>query len=424
MKKTIFFVAFILFACTVLQAQNEYRIKQELPKDIDSISVEAGWQVKLSQGEQSSLTVVTICQAFFDDDVEPQICTVEGKQLNLLENSSMPKSTVVEIVVSKPLKYISVEDNAHLETGRLVFAGAVQSVDVHDGATVRGTTWQGEKNMHVGVFPDGSLELDSLIAGRSITVSQFDGSRMVCPVVESPDTKIRRGPRVEDFKFSSDTSRHITVKQSRILTRQRHALVLNGGITAPIPLYMNNKSGSAYNRGENYRIDLRMKIDPGLSLAKNLNFNLSWLMEVEWSRLLNSVKTEGNSLVLDNSYGALNPQQHLLGQRFGFDFNFDYHFGKSNSKTGMRPYRLSFGVAAMMNGSGRLVTRTMGSDNRWHREREKVDVFNPWMLRAHLGIGGGPLTRATVSLTYDLLPTFRSGVGADKTHTFGVSISF
>ena len=155
-----------------------------------------------------------------------------------------------------------------------------------------------------------------------------------------------------------------------------------------------------------------------------MSFVPYFIYEWDWRRLLNTVKKEGDALVLDNSYGALNPQQHLLAQNIGIDYTFRYSFGKVNQKTGMKPYSLNFGLAATYNISGRLATRTMGDDNRWHRTNEKVDVFNPWQLRAHIGIGGGPLTRATLSLTYDLLPTFRSSIGADKVHTFGVSINF
>ena len=66
----------------------------------------------------------------------------------------------------------------------------------------------------------------------------------------------------------------------------------------------------------------------------------------------------------------------------------------------------------------------MGGDNRWDRTREKIDVMNPWQLRAFVNIGGGPLTRASLGLSYDLLPTFRSGTDADKIRTFGITLSF
>ena len=186
---------------------------------------------------------------------------------------------------------------------------------------------------------------------------------------------------------------------------------------------MNNTQGSPYNRGENYRIHLQLAISPDIKIRDNLQLRIALQSEYDWSRLLNTVTTDGNSLTLDNSYGALNPQQFLLGTSLGLDFSLKYSFGKSNPQTGLTPFGLKFGVTAMLV-KGHLSTRTMGSDNRWHRTSEKVDVFNPWQLRAHFGIGGGPLTRATLSLTYDLLPTFRNGIGADNVHTFGVSISF
>lgn len=432
------FAILIFFSfATELKAQSEFRIKQAIPSDIDSLYITAGWQVHIKQDKEASVTIVTPCEAFFDEDSEPELCKIEGHVLTMLENSSMPKNTVIEIVLSHPVRFLNIAKHATVTTEDLTFSEKpasvklkIDDVEIHnnyveidENAIVSGTVWRTPTSIMVDINPDASLKLDSLTAGKRIYINQSEDASLECDNMISQNTELKRAKHIKGTVYQSDTAKHLTVKTRWYLTREAHGIFINGGITAPIPLYMNNKQGSPYNRGENYRINLQMQFIT-VKLTNRLSYTSYLRYEWDWRRLLNTVKKEGDALVLDNSFGALNPQQHLLAQNLGLDYNFTYTIGKKNVKTGMPAFRLNFGMAVMYNISGRLATRTMGEDNRWHRTNEKVDVFNPWQLRAHVGIGGGPLTKATLSLTYDLLPTFRSGIGEDKIHSFGVSINF
>lgn len=419
----IFTILVIFSFATELNAQNEFRIKQAIPSDIDSLYITAGWQVHIKQDKEASVTIVTPCEAFFDEDSEPEVCKIESHTLTMLENNTMPKSTVVEIILTKMPHFIEIGKDATVTTGDLTFPDRQSDLDILEGATVSGSRWHSARSIFIGISPDASLRLDSIAAEKHISIRQMEDANFECTSMFSPKTNLYRHKKAKGPVYESDTAKHLTVKNRWYLSRERHGIFVNGGVDAPIPLYMNNRQGSPYNRGENYRINLQMHMI-NVDITKRLTFTPYLRYEWDWRRLLNTVKKEGDALVLDNSFGALNPQQHLLAQNLGLDYNFTYTIGKKNVKTGMPAFRLNFGMAVMYNISGRLATRTMGEDNRWHRTNEKVDVFNPWQLRAHVGIGGGPLTKATLSLTYDLLPTFRSGIGEDKIHSFGVSINF
>ncbi len=440
MKKTILFTAMILTTLAAsLQAQNEYRIKQQLPDNIDSIDICAGWVVKLNQAEEASLTIVTPCQVFYDDANEPAVCNVEGRTLSLLENKYMPKSTVIEINIVKPIRKLCFDYGANVETGDLQF-GKYCLVDVGTGksgenygrfrlfpkTSVKSGTWRSEGKISLYVDHEAELKLDSIVADKSLYVKVYSGATFECPVVLSPETEIKKDVKSFGTDYKSDSTINMTVKsQNRNWTRYFDALTLSGGISAPVPLYMNNKSGSAYNRGENYRFIYIIGVTSGLPLTQRLTFTPRLIEELDWSRLLNSVKTDGNSLTLDNSVGAERPHQLLYSASMGLDFHFNYDIGRKNAETGRYPLALNFGLALLCNGNSRLVTRTMGTDNRWHRTREEANVFNPFQIRASVGIGGSSLFGpASLNLFYDLLPTFKSGIGADKYHTFGVSISF
>lgn len=419
----VFAILTIFSFATELHAQDEFRITQNIQSDIDSLYIAAGWQVHINQAKEASVTIVTPCSAFYDEVNEPEVCKIAGHTLTMLENNSMPKSTIVEIVLTKMPHFIEIGKDATVTTGVLTFPDRQSDVDILEGATVSGLQWHSTRSIFIGISPDASLKLDSIVADRHISIRQMEDASFECTFMVSPETDIYRHKKAKGPVYVSDTAKHLTVKNRWYLSRERHGIFVNGGIDAPIPLYMNNSQGSPYNRGENYRINLQMHMI-NVDITKRLTFTPYLRYEWDWRRLLNTVKKEGDALVLDDSYGAMNPQQHLLAQNLGLDYSFSYSFGYKNETTGMPAFRLNFGLAVMYNISGRLATRTMGVNNRWQRTNEKVDVFNPWQLRAHFGIGGGPFTRATLSLTYDLLPTFRSGIGADNVHTFGVGINF
>ena len=418
------FALILFFALSSrLHAQEEYRISQPISANIDSLFIKAGWNVLIKQGDKASIAIVTVCHAFFDNDNEPEVCKIEGNTLTMLENNSMPQSTVVEITLNRPLKALDIAPNAIVTTQEISFNEKVHIVTIGEHASVNGSVWRSPKSLSIHIYHDASLKMDSIVAGNYLNIYQHEGAILDCPAMVSLETTLSRAKIVNGPIYISDAAKHLTVKTKGYLAQSKHALVINGGITAPIPLYMNNRQGSPYNRGENYRLNINASVI-NVNITKHLSFTPYLRYEVDWSRLLNTVKKDGDALVLDNSYGAINPHQLLYAENLGIDYSFTFSFGKKNPQTGMNPYHIKFGIEAMYNISSRLVTRTMGDDNRWHRTRDKVDVFNPWQLRAHLGIGGGPLTRATLSLTYDLLPTFRSDIGADKLHTFGVNISF
>lgn len=422
MKRTTLLLILAVLGMAQAAGQNEYRITQALPADIDSIYVPAGWTVRLSQAPQASLTIVTPCEAFFADGNEPQVCTVERRKLTLTPTRDLPRSTVVEIALAAPIKQLYVADSATLTTGKLNFA-MLGVADIRGGAVVSGTTWHGYDRLLVYVRPDARLTLDTLSAFSKVMLECPYDATVVCPTVLSNESLIRKDKHSYGTFYVSDSTRHLTVKQrNRRWMEKAPALNLSFLFSAPTPLYMNNKSGSAYNRGENYRIAMRFSTNP-IALTNRLSWRPGVMVAVDWTRLLNQVTTDGTRLELATTPSAEAPVQHLKGTRWGLDVETIYGIGHRKTTTDWHPVNLIVGLSATVNSSS-LVTRTMGSDNRWHKQHEAANVYNPFQLQAHVGISEYRLTRFRIDLTYDLLPTFRSGIGADKIHTFGLSFGF
>ena len=90
----------------------------------------------MKQGTHSSLTIVTTCQAFFDDGTEPEVCTIKEQSLELLENTTMPKSTVIEIVLSVPIESLYVGPGSSLTTDNLRFSDDWNNIEISDSSIV------------------------------------------------------------------------------------------------------------------------------------------------------------------------------------------------------------------------------------------------------------------------------------------------
>ena len=424
MKKIAIFTAFLLTSITMLCAQDEYRVSQPLSDSVDWVVIEDGWQVRIRHGEKSSLTIVTPCGTFFEEDNEPQISTVVGDKLTLHSNKSMPRSTVVEITLKHKLHYLKVEKGATVQTDNLMFYGSFADVDISEDATVTGKSWRGAKNLDVTVDQNATLRLDTLQAENKLTLLREPKARVDCPTLISADTKVKSDVKSCGSLYQTDPARNLTVKNvKRSFAKSIEGITFSIGLSSPVPLYMNNKSASPYNRGESYRICFQWGLNKAIPVGP-LSFDPRITYELGWSRLLNSVSYNGNALVLSTPTSGEIPQQHLYTESVGLRLGMGYSFGQKNKDNGEKLFKLGFGLDALYNFGGRLVTRTMGSDNRWDRTREKIDVMNPWQLRAFVSLGSPAALGSSIGLTYDLLPTFRTGTDADKIHTLGVTLSF
>ena len=424
MKKIAIFTAFLLTSITRLSAQDEYRVSQPLSDSIDWVVIEDGWQVRIRHGEKSSLTIVTPCGTFFEEDNEPQISTVVGDKLTLHSNKSMPRSTVVEITLKHKLHNLKVEKGATVQADNLMFYGSFADVDISEDATVTGKSWRGAKNLDVTVDQNATLRLDTLQAENKLTLLREPKARVDCPTLISADTKVKSDVKSYGSLYQTDPARNLTVKNvKRSFAKSIEGITFSVGLSSPVPLYMNNKSASPYNRGESYRICFQWGLNKAIPVGP-LSFDPRITYELGWSRLLNSVSYNGNALVLSTPTSGEIPQQHLYTESVGLRLGMGYSFGQKNKDNGEKLFKLGFGLDALYNFNGRLVTRTMGSDNRWDRTREKIDVMNPWQLRAFVSLGSPAALGGSIGLTYDLLPTFRTGTDADKIHTLGVTLSF
>ena len=104
MKRITLFIA-ILFAFNMGFAQEEVAIEQRIEQSINTLQIYRGWDVHLLHNEADSGYRVAIVT---NEDYAPfafnvQLCNVKGDTLTILENTQLPRGTVVE--VEGPMKF-------------------------------------------------------------------------------------------------------------------------------------------------------------------------------------------------------------------------------------------------------------------------------------------------------------------------------
>ncbi len=422
MKKTGFL--FLAIVCSLsLRAQEEYRISQPLPDSVNyRIAVPAGCDVRIVTADHAGVSIINSPQSFFVGGSELQVLTVDKEELSI--ETYMPAiPMVVEIAVKEPLRGLTVKKGGRVTTGDLEFVPG-GSVTLEEGSWVQGATWSGLSNLDVQVFYDARLQLDTLKVRGRLDLYRAPGATVNCAAVEGTEGELTLDRRSFGTDFGALAPENFTVKQvSHSWRRHFNQAELSFGFSAPLTVCRNNRYGSAYNIDQSISLNMLVSTND-IRLSDRWSMRTGFLLEERWSRLLNHVATDGSQLTVVTPTSGLLPRQTLNQTLLGLNLGFTYGIGPYDTEKRHYPLSAQFGMSFLYSAKGQLLTRTQGTDNRWHREKEAADVFNPWQIRANMGLLMGPTLGCRVDFFVDLLPTFRSGIGADKMHCMGISIGF
>ena len=130
MKRIILSLA-ILLAAQIGFAQEEVAIEQNINQRINKLEINPGWDVHLIHHEADSGYRVAIIT---EDDLAAraynvQLCNVKDSTLTILENTQLPKGTVVEIEGPMTFGQINLLNNATAEADYVVASAATVPED-------------------------------------------------------------------------------------------------------------------------------------------------------------------------------------------------------------------------------------------------------------------------------------------------------
>lgn len=430
----------LLMACNA-SAQDIYEIEQTFGEPFNMLYINKGWDVRLIQAPTGCPTTVVLqtrCAEFFEEGTEPQVVKIEKLDkkdccMTVEPNQSMPRSTVVEIHTTQPINEIHLYKDARLTIVHYDFDSVKLDIDLDTGAVLVIDTANNRHYTSISLT-DATLDLRHITSDRLSVWAEGESivkGNSIGTDIHNGDIRTRRyWLRLSEKSVSdiaaTDSSRRVFVERKRLLNGDSRftQLSLNFGldVCAALQGTDDTRYGSPYNTlGEfgvyeelvTNKIPLggRWSWHPGLQLAYHV-------------RLLdNRVKVDGNRrLMLDNSYGAINPRQHLDHFTIGFPVTLDYTFDKKWHSFSKGFY---FKLTPLFNFNQELVTQTLNENSHWVTRHDRdLDMLNRFNLRAAAGLNLGMLGFRSIEFFMDLLPTYKPTAEAPQTRMFGLVYHF
>ncbi len=416
---------------TRASAQDIYEIEQTFDQPFNMLHINKGWDVRLFQAPTGSPTTVVLqtrCAEFFEEGNEPQIIEMKkfdkkDSWLYLKPNTSMPHSTVVEIHTAQPIDEIHLYNDARLTIAHYDFDSVNLDVYIDTNATLvidtMNNRWSTSFTLH-----DATLDLRHF-SGRHIHLWTYGNSTVTAGKINAFRFWQRLSANTKCDIASTDSVQHLFVKHRKPFNNAANftSLSLTFGLDVSSALQGTDDAryGSPYNTlGEfgiyeqlctnSVPLGGRWSWHPGLELAYRV-------------RLLdNVVKADAGHLVLDDSYGALVPQQYLDYFTIGLPVTLNYTFDKKWHTFAKGFY---FKLTPMYNCNQELVTQTLNEHNHWVTRHDKdLDVLNRFNLRTAVGLNLGMLGFHSIEFFMDLFPTYKASAGAPQTRMFGVLYHF
>lgn len=428
---TALILGLALFMTCHAQAQDIYEIEQTFDQPFNNLEIDKGWDARLIQAPKGSPTTVVLqtrCADFFEEGNEPNI--IEAKHLGpvghlwLKENTTMPKSTVVEIHTAQPIKYLKLYKGARLTIEQYDFDSVYLDIDADTGALLVIDTLHNLGKTHISLH-DATLDLRHVNA-NAINIWAHGNS----VVNKGKQWSINQGRLyLSDSAVSNitatDSANHLYVDHKRRLnkTDKFRSLSLTFGLDVSTALQGTDDAryGSPYNTLGEFGVYEQLSTN-----SIPLGGRWSWQPGIELAyrvRLLdNTVKAEAGHLVLDDSHGALAPRQHLDYTSIGLPVTFKYSFDKKwhNFSNGFY-----FKLTPMVNFNQELVTQILNEHNHWVTRHDKdLDMLNRFNVRAAVGLNLGMLGFHSIEFFMDLLPTYKASAGAPQSRMFGLVYHF
>ncbi len=435
MKRITFLLA-ILFATQMAFAQEEVAIEQIINQRINKLEINPGWDVHLIHHEADSGYRVAIIT---DDDLAAraynvQLCNVKDQTLTILENTQLPKGTVVEIEGPMNLWQIGLLDRATAKADYVIASAAsapkdltnlflarnssfhVQhyhipnpdnspSIDVWDHAQLTIDTISGEGDAVVKVY-EGDFQYGTDILRGKITLYEY-GNTSDWPYMQGKDCRVIKTKEVD--------GKLVTTDRRKIWN---DALVLDVGIGI-------QQGNTPTNPNSPFLQYNTLSVNIGFNTYFKLGNHWGLRTGLQWNEnqksLCHQVKYENNELVVIDGQGDYQ-RNRLYNLYMGIPVSLDYYLGKRQTES----VSLDLYCGRLL--GERLVTskdptKPFGLNLNTGSKENLDNIFNPWKLEVgfsfntrHLGVIHG------VRVFTNLLPEYKPGITTDKFRSIGFEI--
>ena len=400
MKRIILSLVFLL-ATQIVLAQEEVAIEQRIDQRINELIINPGWDVHLLHQETDSGYRVAIIT---NEDLAPfsfnvQLCNVKGDTLTILENTQLPKGTVVEV-----------EGNMDFESVKLEERAVVRANQLDLGRT------------YIEVYEDGQLCIDTIVGEGRPSIILYGGK------FEYGVNRLKGEIVLSDYKLESNMWSRYQYSWPKIIktemvdgepvTKERYKIWSNSlNLEGAVGIRQGDTPKDANSPLlQNNTVSFKLGFDTYFRISNRWGGSTGIMWNANRKALSHQVKYENNDLVVIDGQGDYQ-RNALISNYLGIPITLYYYLGKRQTES----LSLDFYCARLL--GERLTTsadptRVVGFG--W--TGESVDnIFNHWKMEAglsfntqHLGFIHG------IRVFTNLLPEYKPGVTDAKFRTIGV----
>lgn len=431
MKRITLLLA-ILFTFQFGFAQEEVAIEQIINQPINALVINPGWNVQLIQSQEadSSYRVAIITEealAAFAYNV--QLCSVKGDTLTILENTQLPRGTVVELEGPMTYRQISMMPGAVVSADKIVTSKTVVPKFIYLGSDahchIRHLQIPDEDcSSGLDVWDRAQLTIDTISGESDLWANVYEGAAFQFGI-NNLNGKIRLQEYEETpgWHYQQKSCRIIKNKeQDGVLVTTDHRKVWADALVVDMSFGI-RKGDTPKDPDSPFLQYNTLSVNYGVSTYFNLSNHWGIRTGLQFNHnrksLCHQVEYEDGDFTVIDGQGEFQ-RNRLYSLYTGIPVSLYYYLGKQQTES----VSLDF-YAGRLIGEGFSTsidpTRMIGFRN-WSYEKVD-DIFNPWKLEVglsfntqHLGFFHG------IRVFTNLLPEYKPGVVDGKIRSFGVEL--
>ena len=421
----------ILFAFNIGFAQEEVAIEQRIEQPINRLEIYRGWDVHLLHNEADSGYRVAIVT---NEDYAPfafnvQLCNVKGDTLTILENTQLPRGTVVEVEGPITFQKILLMNEATAKADQIIAVPCdcqfsnifisrdadfhiqhylIPNPDCGPGIEV----WERSKLTLDTISGTGNAAVKIYEADFQIVTNELNGKINLHEYEATPGWHYRQTDWRE-IKSKGEDGIWVTTDHKKIWNNAIHVEASLGyrlgtnPKNADSPLLQNGTLSINFALSTYFRLNNQLGLSTGVLLNTNKHY------------LCHQVSYEDNALVVIDGQGDFQ-RSRLRSSYIGIPVSLYYYLGKQQTESFSLDLFCGRLIGEVLNTSIDP-TKLIGFKN-W--TKDYIDgTFNPWKLEVglsfntnHLGILHG------VRVYTNLLPEYKPGVTTDKFRSVGIEL--
>lgn len=406
-------------------AQEEVAIEQTIDQSIGCLWISADWDVRLKHNDDNGYRVaVVVPERFSGIAAEIQVCNLTGDTLTILENTMLPKGTIVELEGNLNFKTITMSKEAKVTIDRLY------------------VPQEAEANDYLYLMKKSEVSINQLVSSGEFLIHLSDESKLNIDTIQGsgkPIIELYNG----DFQYGTSLlDGEILVKEYKSPTwfyEKKNPKVIKTEIVDGQPVtterYKTWNASIAFDVGMGFRkyqnpVDFNspftnngiLTINWGLSTGFRISdrWTLSTGLRYNFNEHFMSHQLKLNENGLETIDGQTPIQQNkLVNDYLGIPVELHFSLGEQ--------LKSSLSLDAFFGRRIQGLLRTRGPEDNykdWNIE-DAASLFNPWKLEVGLSFNTGLIGFMHGFRVYtNLLPEYNKSVTTEKFRSIGVEIKF